>query len=343
MRKIKIAVLMGGKTPEHEISLISGREVVKSLNKSRYDVLPIVISRTGKRWQLVSPDKLLSLPDPLKLQDTNKELITTEEREIAGVKQMVKDKVGVVFIAMHGPFGEDGTVQGMLELGGILYTGPGVLASALGMDKIKFRKILEAENIPVPKYVSIKKGEPLRKVYEFLGKPPYFVKPHNQGSSVGASIVKYKKNLKSSINLALEFSEIALVDEYLDGIEVTCGVLGNEEPIPLPLVEIKPIKSEFFDYASKYTESGAEEIVPARVSKSLTRKVQEISVNVYKAIGCKGFSRVDFIIRENRHPVVLEINTIPGLTPMSLLPKAAAASGIAYSELLDRIINYAIE
>lgn len=340
--RTKVAVLMGGKTPEHEISIISGREVVRNLDKSKYEVLPVVICRTGERWQITSSNKLLALPDPLKLRSKQKEFIKKKDAEITDVNKL-RRKVDVVFIAMHGPFGEDGTVQGMLELGGILYTGPGVLASALGMDKIKFRKILEAEYIPIPKYVSIKKGEPLRKVYESLGEPPYFVKPHNQGSSVGASIVKYKKNLKSSINLALKFSEIALVDEYLEGIEVTCGVFGNEELIPLPLVEIKPIKSEFFDYASKYTESGAEEIVPARVSKSLTRKVQEISVNVYKAIGCKGFSRVDFIIRENRHPVVLEINTIPGLTPMSLLPKAAAASGIAYSELLDRIINYAIE
>lgn len=343
MRKIKIAVLMGGKTPEHEISLISGREVVKSLDKSKYEVLPVVISRTGRKWQLVSPGKLLFLPDPLKLKGTKKELITTREREISGIRQIADDKIDVVFIAMHGPYGEDGTVQGMLEIAGVPYTGPGVLASALGMDKLRFRKVLISENIPVPKFVDLGSGESLSKVYRFLGSPPYFAKPHNQGSSVGASIVRSKNDLRKALDKAFEYSKIVLVDEYIGGLEVTCGVIGNEKPEALPLVEIRPLKGEFFDYESKYTESGAEEIVPARVSENLTKKVQEMALDVYRAIGCRGFSRVDFILRNGGRPVVLEINTIPGLTPMSLLPKAAKAAGISYPNLLDKIISYSIE
>ena len=337
----KVAVLMGGRTPEHEISLISGREVVKSLNRKKYDVMPIVISRTGERWQLVSSHKLLSLPDPLKLKGTKKELVKKDEAEITGLNQ-VERRADVVFIAMHGPYGEDGTVQGMLKLAGIPYTGPGVLASALGMDKIMFREVLEGKRIPIPKYVVVKRGDTLTKVYKTLGKPPYFVKPHDQGSSVGASIVKSKNGLTDALNKAFEFSELALVDEYVEGVEVTCGVLGNEKPKALPLVEIRPLKGEFFDYESKYTESGAEEIVPAGISESLTKKIQELAVDVYKAMGCRGFSRIDFILRNNRHPVVLEINTIPGLTPMSLLPKAAKAAGISYNLLLDKIIHYAL-
>lgn len=343
MKKIRVAVLMGGRTPEHEISIISGREVVKSLDESRYDILPVVISRTGAIWQLVSPSKLLSLPDPLRFKDTKKELVTSQGKEIQGVRHMVDSKVDVTFIAMHGPYGEDGTVQGMLKLADILYTGPGVLASALGMDKAMFRKVVEGVRIPVPKYVVVKRGDMLTKVYKTLGKPPYFVKPHNQGSSVGASIVRTKKDLQKALEQAFEYSELALVDEYIEGLEVTCGVIGNENPIALPLVEIRPLKGEFFDYKSKYTESGAEEIVPARISKRMTEKIQKLAVDVYKTIGCRGFSRVDFILRNNIHPVVLEINTIPGLTPMSLLPKAAKAAGISYNLLLDKIIHYALK
>jgi D-alanine-D-alanine ligase len=341
MRKIKVAVLMGGKTPEHEISLITGREVVRNLNKSKYKVLPVVISRTGERWQSLAPRKLLSLPNPLSMKGTKKDLVSRKEKQIQGVNQLLQDKLNVIFIAMHGPFGEDGTVQGMLELAGIPYTGPGVLASALGMDKIMFKKVLQSQKIPVPKFVVFEKGEPFKR--KVLGKPPYFIKPHNQGSSVGASIAKTKKSLRKALNLAFKYSDLALVEEYIKGTEVTCGVIGNKNPKPLPLVEIVPKKSEFFDYESKYTESGAEEIVPARISARLTKKVQKMALDVYKVIGCRGFSRVDFILRDGKKPIVLEINTIPGLTPMSLVPKAAKAAGISYSQLLDKIISYAIE
>jgi len=289
---LRVMVLMGGKSPEHEISLISGREVIKNLDKRKYQVSSVIIPKEGGQFKL----------DP--------------------------QKTDIVFIAMHGPFGEDGTVQGMLETAGVKYTGSGVLASALGMDKIMFRKIMRAEKIPVPKSTT---------------RFPCFVKPHNQGSSVGASIARNKKELDAAVKLARRYSDKVLVEEYLSGKEVTCAVLGNENPKALPVIEIVPLKGEFFDYESKYTESGAEEIVPARISKPLTKKVQEIAVKVYKAIGCRGFARVDFILKDNKHPVVLEINTIPGLTPMSLVPKAAKAAGISYSQLLDRIIEYAIK
>ncbi|MCH7641022.1 D-alanine--D-alanine ligase [Patescibacteria group bacterium] len=265
-----------------------------------------------------------------------------EEVEIVSLDE-IGGKADVVFIAMHGPFGEDGTVQGMLELAGLAYTGPGVLASALGMDKVMFRRILKSKGIPVPKYAVLRRGHILSKVKKELGDPPYFIKPHNQGSSVGTSIVRKKKDLPGALDLAFEYSGQALVDEYIQGMEVTCAVLGNEKPTPLPLVEIRPLKGEFFDYESKYIESGAEEIVPARISKGLTNKIQEIAIDVYKTIGCRGFSRVDFILKNNRYPVVLEINTIPGLTPMSLLPKAAKAAGISYPKLLEKIISFSVE
>jgi len=292
MRKIKVMVLIGGRSPEYEISLISGREVVKNLDRKKYEVSSLNIPKNGGQIQV----------DP--------------------------KKTDVVFIAMHGPFGEDGTVQGMLEMMGVKYTGSGVLASALGMDKIMFRKVMRSEGILVPKSST---------------KFPCFVKPYNQGSSVGASIARNKKELDVAVKLARKYSDKVLMEEYLGGKEVTCAVLGNENPFALPVIEIVPLKGEFFNYESKYTESGAQEVIPARISKPLTQKVQEIAVKVYQAIGCQGFARVDFLLRNNKCPVVLEINTIPGLTPMSLFPKAVKAAGISYCQLLDKIIEYAIK
>lgn len=304
-RKLKILVLMGGKSPEHEVSLISGREVIKNLNRKKYEISSLVIPKTDGQVKL----------DPR--------------------------KIDIVFIAMHGSFGEDGTVQGMLDMLGLKYTGSKVLASALGMDKVMFRKLTQAEKIPSPKYVIFRRGEKIAKVSWALGQPPYFIKPSAQGSSVGTGIVKRKKDLKKALDLAFKYGDTAIIEEYIQGTEIACAILGNDNPIALPLVEIIP-KNKFFDYESKYAEIGTQEVVPARISKSLTHKIQRFATKVYKAVGCRGFARVDLLIRKNKEPVVLEINTIPGLTPASLFPKAAQAAGLSYSALLDKIIGYAI-
>lgn len=306
-KKLKLVVLSGGKSSEHEVSIISGRQVSKKADKNKYEIVSIVLPKSGK-----------------------------------GIEKLLKTKADVVFIAMHGPFGEDGTVQGMLEMAGIPYTGPGVLASSIGMDKIMFRKLMKSENIRIPRYVFLNKKDDPKTIKKALGNPPYFVKPHNQGSSVGASIVKNIKDLETALKLAFKYSDLVLVDEYIKGTEVTCAVLGNSKPEALPVIEIVP-KNEFFDYESKYTESGAQEIVPARISKQMTAKIQKLSIEIYKAVGARGFSRIDFIIKDGTVPVVLEINTIPGLTPASLLPKAAEAHGISYTLLIDKIIDYAIK
>jgi len=341
-KHIKVAVLMGGRSPEYEISLISGREVVKNLPK-KYLPIPIIITKDGRKWLNVAKKELLSLPDSSSFVGTGKDIVSTSLKSRPVTSEKISGSVDIVFIAMHGPYGEDGTVQGMLELAGIKYTGSGVLASALGMDKPVFRKLMEHAKIPVPKSVVVSEGDSLKKVYRELSNPPYFVKPSAQGSSVGASIVRKKKGLKRAISKALKYGKEALVDEYIKGKEVTCAVLGNEDAFALPVIEIVPLKGEFFDYKSKYTESGAEEIVPARISRKLSKIVQEISIKVYKVVGCRGFARVDFLLKEGIYPVVLEINTIPGLTPMSLLPKAAKAFGYSYPKLLQKIINYALQ
>src|SRR3990172_11145141 len=207
MRKVKVAVLMGGKSPEHEISLISGREVVRNLDKSKYTPLPVVISRDGSKWRLTDAKSIFSLPDPIKARSKKKEIVPLSYKEITGANNLSRG-VDVAFIAMHGPYGEDGTIQGMLELAGIKYTGSKVLASALGMDKIKFREFLKGKGLPIPKYVVVKNGEKIGSL-KTLGRPPYFVKPYNQGSSVGASLVKQKSEIKKALDLAFRYSDTA--------------------------------------------------------------------------------------------------------------------------------------
>src|SRR3989344_3388953 len=310
--KLTVAVLMGGKSSEHKISLMSGIEVAKNLDREKYLVKPMTISKDGKSFQLKGKNYNFS-----QLSTVNCQLF---------------------FIAMHGPFGEDGTIQGFLELMGVDYTGSGVLASALGMDKIYSRKLFTQADLTVPRYTLVRKKKNQNIVAKNL-KFPVFVKPNNQGSSVGTSKVKDKKDLASAIKDAHRYSDFALIEEFIDGIEVTAAIIGNDKPKALPLVEIIP-KRDFFDYKAKYDEKLTDEIVPARIGKTLTQKAQDAALIAYKTIGCRGFGRVDMIIKG--HDVyVLEVNTIPGLTSVSLLPKAAKAAGISYSQLLDKIISFA--
>ncbi len=312
-------MLFGGKSPEHEVSIISGREVVKNLNKNKYVVIPIFISKDGKSWQINGEKESLNSPARV---------------------ESLKKIINIAFIAMHGPFGEDGIIQGFLEMFNIPYTGSGVLASALGMDKICSRKLFIQAGITVPKYVLVNKKTPQPKTLSKL-KFPLFVKPKAQGSSVGVSKVKSKKDLPKALKNAFSYGNEAIVEEFLDGTEVTCAILGSKNPKPLPLVEIVP-KNEFFDLEAKYDSKLTDETVPARINEKLTGEAQIAALAAYKTLGCRGFGRVDMIISSGR-PYVLEVNTIPGLTPVSLFPKAAKAAGISYEKLLDKIITFSLE
>jgi D-alanine-D-alanine ligase len=210
------------------------------------------------------------------------------------------------------------------------------------MDKIQFRKIMESEKLPIPNYVVVKKGHKKLDL-KSLGKYPYFVKPYNQGSSVGASIATNKKDLIKSLDNGFKYSDGLIIDEFIEGREYTCPVLGNEVPKSLPVIEIIPRKGKFFDYDSKYSDNGSDEIVPAKISSKLTKAIQELAVEVYTSIGCRGFGRIDFIVDSDDNPYILEINTIPGLTPMSLFPKSAKSIGLTYKALLDKIIKLSLE
>lgn len=340
MPKIRVAILMGGKSSEHSVSLVSGREVIKNLDKEKYLLFPVIISQSGDKWLYVKPRALLQVLSSFQPGgDLGMEKLRPE-KIIDPFRFFKKENIDVVFISLHGPYGEDGTIQGMLDLIGVAYTGSGVAASAVGMNKLLFKHVVNSLKIGTPKHVLVSEiNQDIDGVKKHLGDPPYFVKPANQGSSAGSSLVLKWEDLPKAVNSAAEFDDKVLVEEYIKGKEVTCAVWGNSEPEALPVIEIIP-RGRFFDFESKYSEGGAQEIV-ARISP-VALKIQEMSLEIYKTLGCRGFSRVDFILEGNKTPVVLEINTIPGHTPASLFPRAAAAAGYSYPQFLDKIITYAL-
>jgi D-alanine-D-alanine ligase len=349
MRQIRVAVLMGGPSPEREVSIATGRQIVAALDRSRYWVLPVEITREGK-W-LPRPEMAAlpaeapagtGAPGPEVAPATAPAGAMTHERFIEN------EHVDVAFIAMHGPYGEDGTMQGLLELLGIPYTGSGVLASALAMDKLRSRQIFEWHRIPVPGYVSVTadlwqdRNYIHREVAEHLGYP-CVVKPNAVGSSIGIALIHESSALDPAIEAAFAFGPVVLIEEYVAGTELTCGVLDDPEtgrPHALPLIEIVP-HAEFYDYGAKYVGGGSDHLIPARVETAVAARAQALALSAYQALGCQGMGRVDLIARES-DIVVLELNSIPGMTSTSLLPDAAKAGGIPFPDLLDRIIRSAL-
>ncbi len=308
MKKKTIALLYGGVSSEREVSLSSGKQVMESLDKEKYDVVHY---------------------DP--------------KTDLA---KLVADAPGIdaALVILHGPFGEDGTVQGLLDLLGIPYQGAGVLGSALAMNKLAAKRIYEKSDIPVPKYLVVGKGRNLDPdlIKNHLGYP-VVVKPVEAGSSVGMSIVKSHDQVEKAVSLAFEYDDTVLVEAYLNGTEITCGVLGNEALEALPLIEIIPEgDSVFFDYKAKYEKGGATEICPARVDETIADKAKALAKTAHKSLFLQGYSRTDMILYKGEL-YVLETNTIPGMTPTSLYPQSAAAAGISFGELLDRLIELGIE
>jgi len=261
---------------------------------------------------------------------------------------VAREHVDVAFIAMHGPYGEDGAMQGLLELLGIPYTGSGVLASALAMDKLRSRQIFEWHGIPVPAYLGVTAagwrdhGRVRAQVAADLGYP-CVVKPNAVGSSIGVSLVREEAALEAAMATAFAYGPLALVEEYVRGTEITCGILDDPAtgaPAALPLIEVVP-HADFYDYAAKYAAGGSEHIIPARVSAEVAARAQALAVRAYQALGCEGMGRVD-MIAQGGDIVVLEVNTIPGMTATSLLPEAAKAAGLSFADLLDRIVRNAL-
>lgn len=312
---MEIAVLMGGLSAEREVSLSSGRAVGRALEARGHRVAAIDIEGAGSdRWGLF--------------------MRAVESREVA--------RADVVFIALHGDEGENGTVQALLELRGKAYTGSGVLGSALAMDKVMSKTLFDLGGIPTPEWrlaATSGTGEEIRRMVEALGGLPVVTKPVDQGSTVGVSIVEEASRLEEALAEAGRFSETVVVERYVAGREVTVSILGDEA---LPLVEILP-EGGFYDYECKYTKGKSRYVVPAEIPASRTGEIQRLALRAFSLLGCEGFGRVDLRLSDEGSPFFLEINTIPGMTDTSLVPMAARAVGIQFPELVERICRLGLD
>lgn len=364
-RKRRIAVIFGGKSGEHEVSLASARSVMAALNPEAYDIVPIGIAPSG-RW-ITSGDPMALLTagqgDALPaLADRPAEseppaegavpavVASAPGRELVpGASQGRFPEVDVVFPVLHGPFGEDGTVQGVFELADLPYVGAGVLGSALGMDKVAQKQVLQAAGLPVVDYMAVLRSRWRREPEAVLAEVearfafPVFVKPANLGSSVGVSKAHNRQELVAGLDLAARFDRRLLVERGLDAREIECSVLGNDDPIASVPGEVIPCR-EFYDYSAKYIEEGSELLIPAPLDEATSARVRELAVAAFRAIDCAGMARADFFLcRQSGEVYINELNTIPGFTQISMYPKLWEASGIPYPELLDRLIALAIE
>ena len=353
-KRIRVGVLTGGASAERDISLAAGAQIQRSLPSDRYEVVLLDPLAFMVRNPALTDGQRAQARDLLAggaRVDPAHELPKGLESEIAAASKALvpatrgitdsNEPLDVVLISLYGTWGEDGRIQGLLDTIGIPYTGSGVLASALAMDKVMAKTVLAAAGIDVPRgaVVTTAAGAELERA-RAVGLPA-FVKPVASGSSVGASIVRRADELAQAITDALGYDERALVEEYLKGTELTVPVIGNDDLTALPVIEIVT-QREFFDYHAKYDAGASEEIVPARIPADVAKRVQDLAVRAHRALGCRGMSRTDFVWIGDRM-VALEVNTIPGMTANSLLPKAARAAGIGFGELLVRFIDWALE
>jgi D-alanine-D-alanine ligase len=351
MRKIKLAIIFGGKPQEHEISLKSSQEVIKALDKERYDITLIAINKEG-RWLVGEKGQeylQFNLPNAemeggVAIRQAQTLASSDGENGWSKLNDGEKATFDVVLPIGHGAFLEDGKLQGMLEMLGIPYVFSGTLASALAMNKQKTKLVAKSVGLKIAKEIVLKKG---KKYFEkrIIAKLnfPIVIKPIESGSSVGMSIAKSEAALSVGIEKAFEYSEEVMLEQFISGREFTVAVFGNKKPKALPVIEIIPKKSEFFDYAAKYQIGGSEEICPADIPEKIRKKIQKDAVKIFQALDCKDLARTDFIWSDKDDRLYfLETNTIPGMTSASLAPKAAKAAGLDFPQFLDRLIKEAI-
>jgi len=324
--RIRVAVLAGGRSSEHDISLASARSVVEALDPARYDTRVIEIGRDGA-WALPPAPEAAALPGAGRALP----IPTAGSATALGA-------VDVVLPILHGPFGEDGTVQGLLELAGVPYVGSGVTASALCMDKDLFKAVLRDRGIAVAPNITLRPGDAIENPFGY----PVFVKPARLGSSVGISKARSAEELTDAVALARRHDDKVLVERFQSGIEVEVGVLGNRDPVASAVGEIVA-HADWYDFDAKYAAGGMELIVPARLPAETADRVRELAVESFVATDCEGMARVDFFVQPDGEILVNELNTIPGFTSTSVYAKLFAASGIPYAELLDRLVQLALD
>jgi D-alanine-D-alanine ligase len=352
-RRIRVAVLYGGRSSEHGVSVVSAGSVLRALDPQRYEVVPIGITRKGA-W-------VLTAADPARLQISDRVLPEVGEGTSvvlagdptatglvvldAGAGTTALESVDVVFPVLHGRFGEDGTVQGLLEMAGVPYVGAGVFASAAAMDKEYTKKLLRAEGLPVGEFLVLRRGQNISSLdAEPLGLP-VFVKPARAGSSVGITKVRQWADYASAVALAFEHDDKVLVEAAVTGREVECGVLEDEAGIPVASqpAEIRLVAGhDWYDFEAKYLDDACEFDIPAQLPDDVTAQVREMATRAFSALDCAGLARVDFFVRPDGEVVVNEVNTMPGFTPISMFPRMWAVSGVDYPELVDRLIASAL-
>lgn len=354
MKKIRVGLIFGGRSGEHEVSLASAASVMKAIDKEKYEVIPIGITREGK-W-IVGGDPLKALKERTCHSDTLPAtlLVNPETKGLLKLDNSKPDpthldSLDVIFPLLHGTYGEDGTVQGLLELADIPYVGAGVLASAVGMDKALMKSVFRDHGLPIVNFLVIKRKDldkdpdtVYKQIEARLGYP-CFVKPANLGSSVGVSKARDLADLRKALALAAQYDRKIIAEQAINCREIECSVLGNDDPWVSVPGEVIP-RGEFYDYTCKYTEGMMQFIIPAPLSPEVEEEIQDLAIRAFLAIDCAGMARVDFFIDKETGKVYLnEINTIPGFTEMSAYPKLWEASGIGYPELIDRLIQLAIE
>jgi len=349
-KKITVGIIFGGKSAEHEVSLLSAKNIYDAIDRSKFEPALIGIDKNGK-WLLSDASRfLLNSGDPrhisLDLSGSPTALIPASRGLLSnGNAAIPHSQLDVVFPILHGPFGEDGTVQGLLKLAGVPFVGSDVLGSAVGMDKDVMKRLFRDADIPIGKFLSFRSHDtipPFAEITAILGNP-VFVKPANMGSSVGISKARTEAEFSAAVNEAFRHDTKIVIEECIVGREIECAVLGNDNPIASIPGEIIPTH-EFYSYEAKYLdENGAALEIPAKLDDKTRKRIQELSIKAFQTLCCAGLSRIDFFLKENGEALVNEINTIPGFTKNSMYPKLWEASGIGYTELITRLIELAME
>ena len=350
-QKLRVGILFGGKSAEHEVSLQSAKNVYDAIDRAKYEPVLIGIDKNG-RWLLNEESRfLLDADDPRRIRLNSSSdavaLVPQSKGTIANLStDENKGSIDVVFPILHGPFGEDGTVQGLLKLADIPFVGAGVLAAAAGMDKDVMKRLLRDAGLPIGKFRAVlSNGEcpGFDEICSELGLP-VFIKPANMGSSVGVSKVHNREQYLPALKEAFEYDTKVIIEEFIPGRELECSVLGSLSEIKASVPGEVKASHEFYSYDAKYIdENGAALIIPAGVSADITKRIQELAIAVFKTLCCEGLGRVDFFLKEDGSLIVNEINTMPGFTRISMYPKLWEASGLSYSQLIDRLIELAIE
>lgn len=351
-RKIRVGILCGGKSAEHEVSLQSAKNVVEAINRKKYEVVLIGIDKTGKWYLNESSEFLLNANDPklIKLSKTSENIALVpgdkEDQLISLSKLTPMQPVDVVFPILHGTYGEDGSIQGLLKLAGIPFVGASVLGSAVGMDKDIMKRLLKEDGISIADFLVFNRMFQEKIDFENIKNQlglPFFVKPANLGSSVGVNKVNDESQFKKAINEAFKYDNKIIIEENIYGREIECSVLGNSDPIASLPGEVLP-SHEFYSYEAKYIdENGAALEIPAKLPKKIVKNVQALAIRAFKALCCEGMARVDLFLKDDKEIIINEINTIPGFTNISMYPKLWEASGTSNTELIDRLIQLAIE